>query len=238
MLGRAQNKIGKSGTTAASSRDYAPERQLVVAAKSGDPSAFDTLFKCHERRIFALALRYTRIREDAEDVVQETFQKAFVHFHNFEEKSSFSTWATRIAINQALMLLRRRRALSELPIDDSSTHEGATPALELPDAGPDPETTYVQKEEAQILSAAMSRLRPEMRRAIELRDLRELSNLEAAACLGVTPGTVKARAFRARKKLGETLRPYMRPHRNCDSDLLATTGNANRGPQFRMTFNA
>ena len=220
MLGRALNKIGKPAV--ASSCNCAAEQQLVAAAKSGDASAFETLVKCHERRIFVLALRYTRIREDAEDVVQETFQKAFVNFHNFEEKSSFSTWATRIAINQALMLLRKRRGLSEVPIDDSSSPEETTPALELADAGPDPETTYVRKEEAQILSAAMGRLRPEIRRAIELRGLKELSNVEAGARLGVSPGTIKARVFRARRKLGKTLRPYMRSRRISGSDLLTT----------------
>jgi RNA polymerase sigma-70 factor (ECF subfamily) len=235
LLGRAGNKIGKPAV--ASSCDCAAEQQLVASAKNGDGLAFESLFKRHQQRIFALALRYTRNREDAEDVVQETFQKAFVHFHNFEGKSSFSTWATRIAVNQALMLLRRRRALGEVPIDDSSSHEKATPALELAEAGPDPETTYVQKEEAQILSAAMRRLRPEMRRAIELRDLSELSNLEAAARLGVPPGTVKARAFRARRKLGETLRPYMRPRQICESGVLATAGNATRSPQDRMACN-
>jgi RNA polymerase sigma factor (sigma-70 family) len=236
MLGRVPNKIGKPAV--ASSCDCAAEQQLVAAVKSGDASAFETLVKRHERKIFALAFRYTRVREDAEDVVQETFQKAFIHFHKFEGKSSFSTWATRIAINQALMLLRRRRALSEVTIDDSSSHEETTPASELADAGPDPETTYVQKEEAQILSAAMRRLRPGMRGAIELCDLRELSNLEAAARLGVSVGTVKARVFHARRKLGETLRPYMRSRRICESDFLANAGNANPSPQNRMTCNA
>jgi RNA polymerase sigma-70 factor, ECF subfamily len=238
MPGRAGNKIGKPTMTAASLCDCAPERQLVAAAKSGDELAFESLFKRHQRRIFVLALRYTRVREDAEDVVQLTFLKAFVHLREFEGKSSFSTWATRIAINQALMLLRRRRALSEVPIDDSSSHEETTPNSELADVGPDPETTYVQKEEAQILSAAMRRLRPGMRGAIELCDLRELSTLEAAARLGVSLGTIKARVFQARRKLGETLRPYMRSRRFCKSDLLATAGNANHSPQNRMTCNA
>jgi RNA polymerase sigma-70 factor, ECF subfamily len=236
MLGRALNKIGKPAV--ASSCDCAAEQQLVAAVKSGDASAFETLVKRHERKIFALAFRYTRVREDAEDVVQETFQKAFINFHKFEGKSSFSTLATRIAINQALMLLRKRRALSELPIDDSSSHEETTSGSELADAGPDPETTYVQKEEAQLLSAAMRRLRPGMRGAIELCDLRELSNLEAAARLGVSVGTVKARVFHARRTLGETLRPCMRSRRICESDVLANAGNANRSPQNRMTCNA
>ena len=208
MLGRALNKIGKPAV--ASSCDCTAEQQLVAAVRSGDASAFETLFKCHERRIFAIALRYTRVREDAEDVVQETFQKAFVHFHNFEEKSSFSTWATRIAINQALMLLRKRRALGEVPIDDSSSHEEATPALRLPDAGPDPEATCVQKQETELLFAAIKKLTPGMRTAIQLRDLRELSVQETAGNMGLSVAAVKTRVFHARRKLGKTLRRQLR----------------------------
>ena len=112
MLGQLRNEIGKRAV--ASSCDAAPDEELVAATKSGDELAFETLVKRHQRRIFALAFRYTRVREDAEDIVQETFQKAFVHLQKFEGKSSFSTWLTRIAINEALMSLRRRRALHEV----------------------------------------------------------------------------------------------------------------------------
>jgi RNA polymerase sigma factor (sigma-70 family) len=230
MLGRAGNKIGKPTMTAASLCDCAPERQLVAAAKSGDELAFENLFKRHQRRIFVLALRYTRVREDAEDVVQLTFLKAFVHLQKFEGKSSFSTWATRIAINQALMLLRSRRGLRKVLIDDSSGGEGTAP-LEIADASLDPEASYSKKEEARILSAAMSRLRPGMRTAIQLKELGELSNRETAGRMGVSVGTVKARVFHARRKLGKTLRPYMSSRRFCQSDILATAGNAKHSPQ-------
>jgi RNA polymerase sigma-70 factor, ECF subfamily len=237
MLGRAGNKIGKPTMTAASLHDCVQERQLVAAAKSGDKLAFESLFKRHQRRIFVLALRYTRVREDAEDVVQLTFLKAFVHLQNFEGKSSFSTWATRIAINQALMLLRARRTLRDAPIDASSSAEGSAP-LEIADASLDPEASYSQKEEARILSAAMGRLRPGMRTAIQLKELGELSNRETAGRMGVSVGTVKARVFHARRKLGETLRRCMRSRRFRESDILATAGNANHSPQNRMTCNA
>ena len=116
----------------------------MAAAKNGDELAFESLAKRHQRRIFALAFRYTRVREDAEDIVQETFQKAFVHLQKFEGKSSFSTWLTRIAINEALMSLRRRRALHEVPADDSSGDHGTTPGPDIADASPDPEATYLQ----------------------------------------------------------------------------------------------
>jgi RNA polymerase sigma-70 factor (ECF subfamily) len=211
MLDRVLNKIGKAGVTA--SCDLTAEKELVAAAKGGDEVAFETLFNRHQRSIFALAFRYTRVREDAEDIVQQTFQKAFLHLQTFEGKSSLSTWLTRIAINQALMLFRSRRGLREVPIDDSSGNEEATPALELADASPDPEASYLQRENTQILSAAMRQLRPGMRKAIELRELGELSNRDTAAHMGVSIGTVKARVFHARRKLAKALTRHMRPRR-------------------------
>jgi RNA polymerase sigma factor (sigma-70 family) len=237
MRNQFPNEIGKPDATDVASRGSSEEQELVAAAKRGDEGAFETLFNHHQRRIYTLAFRYTRIREDAEDIVQQTFQKAFVHLQKFEGKSSLSTWLTRIAINQALMLLRSRRGQHEVPIDDSSSHE-ATPALELADASPDPEASYLQTEKTQILSAAMRQLRPGMRKAIELRELGELSNRDTAAHMGLSIGTVKARVFHARRKLAKALRPHMRPHRICASDILANAGNANRSPQNRLTWSA
>src|SRR6201997_976477 len=98
---RVLNKISKPDVAVASDRDSTAEEQLVAAAKGGDEGAFETLFNRHQRRIFALAFRYTRVREDAEDIVQQTFQKAFVHLQKFEGKSSFSTWLTGIAITES-----------------------------------------------------------------------------------------------------------------------------------------
>ena len=238
MLGRAPNETDRPGVTAGLSLDCVAEKQLVAAAKSGDESAFEILVKRQERRIFRVALRYTRVREDAEDIVQQTFQKAFVHLQKFEGKSALSTWLTRIAINQALMLLRSRRGQHEVPIDDSSSHEEATVTLELADASPDPEATYLQKEEARIVSAAIRHLRPGMRRAVELRDLKELSVEETARQMGLSVGAVKARVFHARRKLGETMRRYRRSRRTSASDILAMAGNANDSLQNRMTCNA
>src|SRR6266478_3615601 len=204
MLGQLRNEIGKRAV--ASSCDATADEELVAAAKSGDESAFEILVKRQERKVFRVALRYTRVREDAEDIVQETLQKAFVHLHKFEGKSSFSTWLTRIAINEALMSLRRRRALHEVPADDSSGDNETTPGLDLADASPDPEATYLQKEEARIVSAAIRHLRPGMRRAVELRELGDLSTQETAGLMGLSVAAIKGRVFHARKELGRALR--------------------------------
>jgi RNA polymerase sigma-70 factor (ECF subfamily) len=188
-----------AGTVAFS--DAATDQALVATAKMGDEEAFETLVKRHRTRIFALALRYTRVREDAEDVVQQTFQKTFVYLSNFEGKSSFSTWLTRIAINEALMYLRRARALCEVSIDDLNGDEGTRPNFNITDASPDPEATYMQREEAQILSIAIKRLSPAMRNVLELKELRELSSRETAQHMGLSVAAVKARVFHGRNKL-------------------------------------
>jgi len=197
--------------TIASSGALATEAALVAAAKQGDGQAFETLVKRHQRRILAIAVRYTRVRYDAEDVVQLSFQKAFVYLHTFEGKSSFSTWLTRIAINEALMFLRRRRGQHEISIDeDSIGAEGAASRSEIPDADPDPETSYLRQEQARILSAALRELRPGLRRAIELRELAELSTEETARRMGLSVVAVKARVFHGKRKLREALRRCMR----------------------------
>ena len=148
----------------------------------------ESLVERHRPRILALALRYVRVREDAEDIVQQTFQKAFVYLHRFEGKSSFSTWLTRIAINEALMLLRRGRVLREVSIDESSNRPETSRDLELSDSSPDPEASCLRREAARILSAAMHKLTPPVRTVIELRELGELSTRETALRMGLSVG--------------------------------------------------
>jgi RNA polymerase sigma-70 factor, ECF subfamily len=179
---------------------------LVAAAKQGDREAFAILVKRHEHRVFVSAFRITGNQQDTEDAVQQAFQKAFTHLHKFEGKSAFSTWLTRIAINEALMLLRKGRSLREISIDESNGSEEIGLALEIPDAGPGPEISYARQEQQQLLSVALRQLGPNMRRAVELRDLGELSIRETARTLGISISAVKARVFHARKKLRQALK--------------------------------
>ena len=173
--------------------DLATDETLVATAQMGDEQAFETLVKRHRSRIFAIALRYTRVREDAEDVVQQTFQKTFVCLNNFEGKSSFSTWLTRIAINEALMHLRRARAFREVSIDDLNGDEGIGPHFNI--------ATCMRREEARILWIAIRQLTPRMRSVLELKELRELSARETARHMGLSVAAVKGRVFHGRKKL-------------------------------------
>jgi RNA polymerase sigma-70 factor (ECF subfamily) len=215
-------------------RDPITDETLVTAAKRGDDKAFETLVRRHRPRILAIALRYTRVREDAEDVVQQALQKAFIYLKSFEGRSSFSTWITRIAINEALMWLRRARALREVSVDNLSSADETVPALEIPDRSPDPEAEYLQREGLQILFTAIGELRPGMRTAIELRELGELSNRETARRMDLSLSTVKARVFQGRKKLRETLRRYRRAPRMSGRSALAIAGSLKRRSQNRL----
>jgi RNA polymerase sigma-70 factor (ECF subfamily) len=194
---------------------------LVAEAKTGDARAFELLVERHERRIFSLAQRMTRNREDAEDVVQQSFQKAFIHLQRFEGESLFSTWLTRIAINEALMLLRRKRGTHEVPMESNMEGETGLP-LDIPDAGPNPEGNCLQREQERILPTAVKELTPGMRKAIELRELGELSTGETAQVMGLSVGAVKARIFHGRRKLQQTLKRYLEPTRTYGTRGLRT----------------
>ena len=216
--------VGKAkGTSSSAGRLVAEEDAVLVAgAKTGDARAFDSLVERHEGRIFSLAQRMTRNREDAEDVVQQSFQKAFIHLKKFQGESLFSTWLTRIAINEALMLLRRKRGTREVPIAESTTEDETTLPLDIPDLGPNPEDSCLQREQERILSAAVNELTPGMRKAIELRELGELSTGETARVMGLSVGAVKARVFHGRRKLRNTLKRYVESSRTFGNQALRT----------------
>jgi RNA polymerase sigma-70 factor (ECF subfamily) len=181
---------------------------LVAAAGRGQDQAFEILVGRYQRRILAVVLRFAHVREDAEDIVQQSFQKAFVHLRQFEGNSSFSTWLTRIAINEALMWLRRKRASPEVAIEASSKNDEPALPLDFPDSGPNPEERCLQREREQILSATMNELTPAMRTAIQLRELGGLSTEEAARAMGISVEAVKGRVFHARRKLRQILRRH------------------------------
>ncbi len=210
MPAKLIDNTGKEVTAVASvySLSDKGDMTLVAAAKNQDRQAFEILVERHARRVLFTARRMTRTPEDAEDVVQQSLQKAFVHLHQFEGKSSFSTWLTRIAINEALILLRKSRGLREMSMNDSTEGEEALFALEVPDSSPDPEGIYSQRERERILSSVMNDLPHGTRRAIQLRELDERSTEETARIMGISVGAVKARVFHGRRKLRERLKHY------------------------------
>src|SRR5712664_3295750 len=183
----------------------AADATLVAAAKSGDGRAFEILVGRHEQKIFFVARRITRRHEDAEDVVQQSFQKAFTHMRKFEGRSAFSTWLTRIAITEALIFLRRRRGFREVLIGDLNAKGETTAPLDVPDSSPGPEAIYSQREWVEMLYSAVNELPAGMRRAIQLRELEERSSEETAQIMGISVGALKGRTFHGRRKLRERL---------------------------------
>jgi RNA polymerase sigma-70 factor, ECF subfamily len=185
------------------------EPVLVAAAKGGDIGAFEALVGRYERKIFRLTLNITQNREDAEDAMQESFLKAFEHLGEFQGNSRFYTWLVRIAVNQALMKLRRRRPNHISLDEDVDTGEDMVPR-EVEDWGPSPEESYEQTELAQILSSVIGDLDPPFRIVFQLRDIEELSTEETAEALGLSVPAVKSRLLRARLKLRQKLNRYFR----------------------------
>jgi RNA polymerase sigma-70 factor, ECF subfamily len=173
---------------------------LVAATKNGESQAFEFLVKRHEAKTFSVAFRITRNREDAQDVVQQSFHKAFMHLDRFQGKSSFSTWLTRIVINEGLMCLRRTRARREVSLGDVESESEELFLPEIPDKGENPAEIYEQLEKERILCEAMNQLSVEFRTVVCLQ-LEERTVREAAEILGLGIGTLKARLFRARQKL-------------------------------------
>lgn len=215
----------ESDFSAANVGERAADAVLVAAAKTGDGYAFEMLVNRYHSRIFAVALRYTKLYEDAEDATQQTFQKAFVNLQNFEGKSSFSTWLTRIAINESLMLLRKVRLLREVSIDDPANQDENAPSLELADASPNPEAHYILREGVRLLSVAIGQLMPEMRCALTLQ-LCEFTARETARYMGISIGAVKARLFHGRRKLHKMLRSLRVPRTSRRTPAIAHTDAA------------
>jgi RNA polymerase sigma-70 factor (ECF subfamily) len=191
-------------TSCTASIDKQSDGTLVAAAKRGDTQAFGELVLRHKQRILAVAERITNNREDAEDVSQESFHKAFLHLDAFQERSRFSTWVTRIAMNEAFMLLRRRRGIVELlpenPDDDMKSNSEA-----FVDRSPNPEDSCWQRERRELLREAINCLGPAIRTTILLRDIEERSLKETAQILGASTTAVKARVFQGRRKLRRSL---------------------------------
>ena len=214
------------------------EPGLVAAAKNGHVRAFEVLVARHQQRILAVALRCTGVRQDAEDIMQQCFQKAFLRLHQFEERSSFSTWLTRVAINEARMLQRKSRGKREVSIDDTNPDEETAISLEIPDSSPDPEAVYLQRERERILSVAMNELPHKTRRAIQLRELDERSTEETARIMGISIGAVKARVFQGRRKLRERLRRYFGSTWTFGRSTSRTIRNTRHISQDRAACNA
>src|SRR5258708_22550995 len=180
------------------------DETLVAEAVRGSSAAFEALFQRYQQKMFHVALSRLQNTQDAEDAVQQTFQQAFVHLKSFQGQSRFSTWLTRIAINEALMLLRKRRP-GHLSIEGHQTADEESFTLEIKDQAATPEEEYAQLDIHNVLSGAIPDLRPILKTVVNLSEIGELSTRKTAETLGVRVGTVKARTFRARRLLRDKI---------------------------------
>jgi RNA polymerase sigma-70 factor (ECF subfamily) len=188
------------------------EGDVVARARMRSEGAFEQLVDQYKRRAFRLAWKITRHHEDAEDVVQTAFAKAFQNLPDFRGDSRFYTWLVRITINEALMKIRRRHS-GEVSIDESKETDDASIPVEIKDQAPNPEQRYSQHEVQRILAATISGLEPPYRAVLQLRDVEGFSTKQTAQALELTSAAVKTRLQRARVKLRESLNDYFRPTR-------------------------
>src|SRR3984893_2421347 len=161
-----------------------------------------------------------------------------MHLKRFNGNSRFSTWLSRIAINAALMKLRKKHRFSEVSLDESAEIEQRSPHVDVQDQNLNPEQLYAQKERQRILSEAINELTPGMRKAIELRELGERSSEETAQIMGISVTAVKARVFHGRKKLRERLNHFVGSAWRAARDASRTSGNTRHLSQDQVTRNA
>lgn len=193
-----------SGESSAASADCVhslSDERLVQAAKGGHSTAFATLCERYAQQLFRAAHRITRNREDAEDAVQDTLLRAFVHLRDFDGRSGVATWFTRIAINSALMILRKKRTSLEVTVEatDDSGKDGLQ--YQIADRAPNPERRYAQREEETILKKAVQSLRPALRKAIKIQLLQERSMRETAKVMCISVLATKGRLYHAKVAL-------------------------------------
>jgi RNA polymerase sigma-70 factor (ECF subfamily) len=194
--------VGTSAVTPSSTFD---EAALVAKAKEGDMSAFADLVTHYDRRIFRMAKQITQNDDDAEDVLQETFLKAYSHLDDFQGNSKFYTWLVRIAVNEALMKLRKRRSDRTVPLDEPIDTGEDEVVREIAVWDENPEQRYSREELGSILDEAIQSLKPAYRTVFVLRDIEELSIEETADLLNLSISAVKSRLLRARLQLREKL---------------------------------
>jgi RNA polymerase sigma-70 factor (ECF subfamily) len=181
------------------------DTQLVARVQAGDASAFGELVSRYERKIFRLAKHITDSDEDAEDVLQEAFMKAYEHLPGFQGNSKFYTWLVRIAVNESLMKLRKRKSSKTVSLDEPADNSDEPVTREIAVWEGNPEQRYSQSELHEILDKAIQTLKPAFRTVFVLRDVEELSTEETAAALDISIPAVKSRLLRARLELRDRL---------------------------------
>ena len=191
---------GNSVTVFANKSLVATEETLVARARLGDEAAFTELYRKHAPMASRVIQRITKNQDDTEDVIQDTFTRAYIHLCRFDGRSRFSTWVTRIAVNCALMLYRKRKRLSECSLDAPPDGE-RVPMLEVPDKRLSPEHLCILKNEVAELTRAVGRLPPTLRVVMNSRLRKDIPVQEIADNVGLSLPATKSRLMRATRRL-------------------------------------
>lgn len=181
------------------------EARLLRDSKRGKAEAFQTACEALRPRLLKIALRITRNREDAEDAVQDSLMRAYLHIEDFQGNSTFSTWLTRILMNSALMINRKNRNSRQVSTEDLSRPGEPGLQFQIPDLSPNPEQSFVQRERTRILHGAIRKLRPRMRAVVEVAQFHDLPIKETAKVLDISVAAAKGRFFHARVQLRKSL---------------------------------
>jgi RNA polymerase sigma factor (sigma-70 family) len=195
-----ESGLGRS----ASSLTNTSDALLATAARNGDHLAYVELCRRHREMVFRTVLRITRNIDDAEDILQDSWMRAFAHIGTFDGRSEFSTWVTRIAINSALTMLRRRRTKKECSLDDPVDSDNCK-VKEMSEPSRNPEERCLETERIRLVRQAIKRLPSKLRTAIEIRQAQDGSVSDLAMLAGVSLPTMKSRLVRARLRLREPL---------------------------------
>jgi RNA polymerase sigma-70 factor (ECF subfamily) len=203
----AMNPLNPSANNLAIKRgsNEMPERWLISAAKAGDAVAFVELSKRHSNKIVRRAYRIVKNWEDAEDVLQESLMRAFLHLKDFEERSSFSSWLTRIAINVSLMSLRKKRGHIEIPMEIIGDDHETRYRWEPKDPAESPESHCSRRETEELLEGAIRQLPPKLRQIVQMNLIDGRSGEEVSQTLGISVPAAKSRLARARTALRVSL---------------------------------
>src|SRR5258708_9972475 len=207
---RARQRLSMISSNMAPEAAVFDEANLVAQARQGDAGAFNELIERYQRNIFRLAQNITQNREDAEDVLQETFLKAYQHLPEFEGHSKFYTWIVRIAVNEALMKLRKRKWDKTVWLDEPVNVGEDSVAREIAVWEDNPEQRYSQEELRDILDKAVNGLAAPYRTVFALRDMEGLSTEETAQALELSIPAVKSRLLRARLQLRDKLTAFFK----------------------------
>lgn len=199
-------------TAAPNSPSYGSRKLQEIREESPRNAALEDMFVALHNRLVTVALSILRNRDDAEDAVQEAFLSAYRHWRSFEGRSALRTWLTRIVMNAAFMIQRKRKPSTIHPLAENSNSREVDWTENIPASGPDPEMIHAKRETLQLIDGIVGKMKPVLRQALIMTYFDESSGAEASAMLGVSTGTFKARLSRAKRQFfAETRRALLAP---------------------------